>query len=325
MTAAHIHPPKYKPQPLVVGLVNNMSVAAMASTHAQFASLLAATGRPVKLLCFTMRGDQEGLHGHLPIDAMRDHTVDAIIITGMEPSTGDLREEWLWYELTRLHDWCERDSIPSIWSCLAAHVAVLHRDGITRRPLEAKISGVFECIRTSAHHRLTDGMPGRWHFPHSRYNGLPEAALDARGYAVLSRSEAVGVDIFARGDGPATFYFQGHPEYQAGTLLREYLRDLRRYLAGESATCPFVPSDYLDEQTEQVFDALRKQALDGSDVLATALARAVRAKFRRNWSDTAVRLYANWLDMAAEHAARRASSHSPLASGVTVPEGAALS
>ena len=293
-------------RPLVIGLVNNMSVPAMASTQGQFAGLLNATGRATKLVCFTMRPPQEGLRDYLPIAALAERAIDAVIVTGMELTTSDLRNEWLWHSFTRLFDWCEQESVPAIWSCLAAHAAVLHRDGIARQPLGAKLSGVFDCQRTALPHKLTDGLPSRWCCPHSRYNGLSGEALEARGYTVLSGSAAVGADIFTRRDDTTNFYFQGHPEYQMGTLLQEFLRDLRRYVAGEAATCPSVPTAYLAPPAEQEFAALREQALAGHDVMPTAQARALHATFRRSWTDAAVRLYANWLDIVAEHALHRA-------------------
>jgi homoserine O-succinyltransferase len=295
-----------RPQrPLVIGLVNNMGASAMAPTQAQFTALLQATGRSAKLVSFTMRPAQDRPHDHLPVDAIADRGVDGVIVTGMELTTSNLRDEWLWPGFTRFHDWCERESVPAIWSCLAAHAAVLHRDGIVRQPLGAKLSGVFECQRGSTLHRLTAGLPPRWCCPHSRYNGLSSEALAASGYTVLTRGDGVGADIFTRGDNPASFYFQGHPEYQPFTLLREFLRDLRRYVVGETTACPSVPVAYLDAPSEQEFLVLREWALAGLDVLPGAHDRAKHATFRHNWKNTAARLYANWLDIVADHAFHR--------------------
>jgi homoserine O-succinyltransferase len=310
-------------RPLTIGLVNNMSPSAMSSTKAQFARLLAATGYPVELVCFTMHTPQDELCGHLPIAAFPDHGIDAIIVTGMEVTTSDLRDEWVWRGFTRLHDWCEQESIPAIWSCLAAHAAVLHRDGIPRQRIGAKLTGLFGCQRAGMPHRLTQDLPPRWNCPHSRYNGLSRGMLIAHGYSILSEGEAVGVDIFTHADQPASFYFQGHPEYQPSTLLQEFLRDLRRCVAGEMPVCPSVPAYYLDAGTEQALSALRVQALAGQDVLQAARDVAQHAVFLRDWAGPAVRLYANWLDIVADHALRRPAW--PLALETAPPPGAAAS
>ena len=46
-------------------------------------------------------------------------------------------------------------------------------------------------------------------------------------------------------------FFQGHPEYDAVTLLLEYRRDVGRYLRRERDTYPPMPQGYFDEETER--------------------------------------------------------------------------
>src|SRR6185437_3300038 len=99
--------------------------------------------------------------------------------------------------------------------------AVLHRDGIERRPLAEKCFGVFECARAGGDALLADA-PAHLRVPHSRHNGLDEAELSAAGYRILTRSATAGADIFARQERSLFLFFQGHPEYDATSLLREY-------------------------------------------------------------------------------------------------------
>lgn len=292
-------------RPLVIALVNNVSTAALRGTRAQFENLLqgAAGGRDVELLAFTLGRGGEWIQGHAPLALPPARRIDGLVVTGMEPSTDDLRSEWLWADLGRLRIWAERHAIPVIWSCLAAHVAVLHRDGICRHRRPAKLSGMFECELAAPRHPLTSGLPGSWRFPHSRHNGLAEAELRHRGYTILSRSAGAGVDVFARKDATWSLYFQGHPEYRPDTLLREYLRDLRRHLAGELSSPPALPVDYLDEKTGQEFHMLGERALAGGmDTLPEMLARAAHAGFRHEWADVASQLCANWLDVVTARA-----------------------
>ncbi|MBU6448385.1 MAG: homoserine O-succinyltransferase [Rhodospirillales bacterium] len=309
-------------RPLVIGLVNNMGISSMASAKMQFSNLLNATGYATELVCFTMRAPKDEIKDHLPIDAIVGFPLDAIIVTGMEVTTFNLQDEWLWQNFIRLHNWVERASLPAIWSCLAAHAAVLHRDGITRQPLGAKLSGIFNCRNAGPAHNLTNGLPGSWRCPHSRYNGLSRNALEANGYTIVSHGDDVGVDIFAHEDNPGSFYFQGHPEYQAGTLLQEYLRDMRRYIKGDNSTCPAVPISYLQSSEEAEFRILRLQALEGHDVMPALRALAGRATFQQVWMNSAVKLYANWLDIVAEHISCR--SVWPASMDRTDPAGAAF-
>ena len=65
---------------------------------------------------------------------------------------------------------------------------------------------------------------------HSRINALRKGDLAARGYQLLTESQEAGVDIFAKQLRSHFIFFQGHPEYEALSLQREYLRDITRYL-----------------------------------------------------------------------------------------------
>ena len=290
---------------LVIGLVNNMGRRTMFSTERQFSNLLrsASPDLAVELKLFTLEDNTDAnapdgvrYPRYASLDAVEDAGIDALIVTGMEPRRARLQDEPNWGALTRLLDWTEFNEVPAVWSCLVAHAAVLHLSGIDRQPLPEKVSGVFQCHRTSAQHPLTTGMPEQWRSPHSRFNGLSEAALVAAGYEILSRSEEVGTDVFTRSHSPATLFLQGHPEYSPTTLLREYIRDVRRYLSGESPCYPAVPSNYLDANSEEALDELREDALGGSgDIMASLLAIARIASPLDVDQDMGVRLYGNWL------------------------------
>lgn len=296
-------------QRLVIGLVNNMGRRAMRSSERQFGDLLrsASPDLEIELKLFTLDDEDDGPTGqarhagYRGLDALEDAGIDALIVTGMEPTQQRLQDEPNWGALTRLIDWTELNRIPAVWSCLVAHAAVLYLTGIDRRPLPTKLSGVFQCHRTSARHPLTAGMPPRWQSPHSRHNGLSETDLVAGGYEILSRSEEVGPDVFTRIDGPATLFLQGHPEYDPTTLLREYIRDVRRYVSGENPRHPAIPTSYLDTTSEWRFAELRAVALGGNgDIMVPLLAAARDAQPLDVDRSMGARLYANWLGQIAQ-------------------------
>ena len=137
-----------------IGIINNMPDSALKSTERQFIELLAAVSgeTQVRVSLFSLpqitRGDlarRRLLAEYADIDRLQDTRLDGIIVTGMEPGPGPLPDEPYWRAFTDLIDWAERNTTSSIWSCLAAHAVVLHRDGIARRPLSAKCFGVYEC------------------------------------------------------------------------------------------------------------------------------------------------------------------------------------
>ena len=83
----------------------------------------------------------------------------------------------------------------------------------------------------------------------------------SRGYSVLTRIAGVGVDTFVKEENSLFVFFQGHPEYDSDTLLREYRRDVGRYLNHEATTYPSIPRGYFDSSTEGVLTALRDKAM----------------------------------------------------------------
>lgn len=298
-----------------VGLVNNMPDAALRATELQFARLLkeAAGTLDVRLRLFSLRGVPRGEQARARMEGFYDDAgflqaanIDALIVTGAQPATDDLRDEPYWPELAQLIDWAEIGTISTLFSCLAAHAAALHLDGVPRRALPRKLSGVYRSARVEDDPLLFN-MALETPMPHSRRNDIDEAALIAKGYRILSRLPGGQADIFTREPpGHSRFVFlQGHPEYDATTLGREYLRDMGRFLRGELAGRPAVPEHYFDRATEERLAAVRTT---GEEAL-TACTRIVNAALPLQvWRGHSVRLFANWLTLVAAAKARRVAS-----------------
>jgi homoserine O-succinyltransferase/O-acetyltransferase len=288
---------------LVVGLVNNMPDAALESTERQFRSLLlAASGQlSIFLRVFSISDPRRSELGReyvrqrcTTLDALWVERLDGLIVTGTEPRAQHFPDEPYWPALTRLIDWAGANTISTIWSCLAAHAAVYHLDGIERRPFEQKLFGVFECSKGSDHPIVRDA-PARWWVPHSRHNGLAEEELLAGDYRVLSRSPEVGADIFVKHGNSLAVFVQGHPEYEPDTLLREYRRDVRRFAAGEREAYPEIPLGYFDQETAASFDELRDRIMRRRHDEALVTFPSAEGHLTFNWRQSAVRLYSNWL------------------------------
>src|SRR5260370_1258400 len=123
--------------------------------------------------------------------------------------------------------------------------AVRHMDGVRRQALDEKRFGVFECTKVSDHVLLA-GVPVRARIAHSRWNELPEHALKSCGYTILTQSPEAGVDAFVKQRQSLFVFFQGHPEYDERALLREYRRDIGRFLRGERESSPALPRRHFD-------------------------------------------------------------------------------
>jgi homoserine O-succinyltransferase/O-acetyltransferase len=290
---------------ITVGLVNNMPDTALQATERQFMALLgsAADHVVVRLRVYALPdvpraawGRDYVDHYYAPIDDLWNSHLDGLIVTGTEPRSQDLRDEPYWGTLTKLLEWAEENTRSAVWSCLAAHAAVLHLDGIERRPLDDKRFGVFECDRFAAH-PLTADLPARIRMPHSRWNETPEDALTSAGYHVLTRSARAGVDAFAKERKSLFVFLQGHPEYEAHTLMLEYRRDIKRFLQHERETYPTIPQGYFDAATVRVLTALRERAhrCRQEEVLAEFPAAFAAWTVMNAWRPAAVHLYRSWL------------------------------
>jgi homoserine O-succinyltransferase len=139
---------------ITVGLVNNMPDAAVEATERQFTELLraAAPKAVVVLKLFSIptvpRGEamrREFAERYRDIAELWDTPLDGLIVTGTEPRAKNLADEPYCETLTKVVDWARDNTASAIWSCLAAHAAVLHDDGIERRALKEKLFGIFDC------------------------------------------------------------------------------------------------------------------------------------------------------------------------------------
>jgi homoserine O-succinyltransferase len=292
-----------------IGLLNNMPEPALEATEQQFLELLGAAAGDswVHLRFFSLPGIPRSERGRSylsqsygDIGAIRKAELDGLIVTGAEPKAARLADEPYWPAFTQLVDWASHSTISTIWSCLAAHAAVLHLDQIDRVPLPEKCIGLFDCDKL-ADHSLTLNLPSRAAVPHARWNALSEDALVAAGYQVLTRSPSAGVDAFMRQDSAQPerslfLFFQGHPEYGALSLLNEFRRDVGRFLKGERDRYPAMPQHYFDASTEAALAAFRVRAeREPREELLAELPVPADAGLHANWQPFAVTVYRNWL------------------------------
>jgi homoserine O-succinyltransferase/O-acetyltransferase len=306
-----------------IALVNNMPDAAFDSTERQFLDLIGsasvAADTPLDIALFTLPGiARRGATRtsiatrYRSLDTLWSDPPDALVVTGTEPHAVQLESEPYWTALAELIVWAELATVSTVLSCLAAHAALFIFDGIERVRLAHKCSGVFANDVAPAH-PLVAGLGHRILVPHSRQNDVPAALLDAHGYTTLIvDGDEAGWSVAVKQSRRCLFVLcQGHLEYGTDTLLREYRRDVRRFLAGERSTYPRVPVNYLDPA-----DAARAAAL-GDSIDAASITgsearvergldyEAMSARLVNTWRPAAERFYANWLRSVAEQAQTR--------------------
>ena len=289
-----------------IGLVNNMPDSAFEATERQFVDLIRAAA-PEIVVCLKLfsipdvpraqRVQSQIAGRYRPVAELWDTILDGLIVTGTEPCAASLKEEPYWPAVTALVDWAEKNTTSAIWSCLAAHAAVLHADGIERSPLASKLFGVFDCETIPCHPLFSRAAPRR--VPHSRYNDLSETALRSCGYRILSRSATAGIDAFTKEQrGSSLFVFlQGHPEYETATLLREYRRDIVRFLRREREDYPTAPQGYLNEEAMALLDAFRVRAINDrrESLVANFPMLSLEGTLENTWRESAISIYQNWV------------------------------
>jgi homoserine O-succinyltransferase len=319
---------------LDIALVNNMPDSALRATERQFLTLLEAAAQEamVHVSFYTLpeiaRSEERVSrtnNGYFGFGSLWNRQFDGLIVTGTEPSKLSLKEEPYWGSLTAVIEWAEQNTLSSVWSCLAAHAAILHVSGIPRRRLADKLSGVFQYTKTSDNvlaERLTNGISDRLWVPHSRWGdvGAPGNAdeLDTFGYHVLARSETGGIDSLIKRTRSLFVLLQGHPEYEADSLLLEYRRDIRRYLSGERATYPSMPRNYFGGAAIAQLKVFEEWAL--SDRRSELLGEFPIVRFSggtaNTWRSAAVRIYRNWLRYLREQKAEARGIRQTAARGI---------
>jgi homoserine O-succinyltransferase len=291
---------------ITIGLINNMPDSALEATERQFISLLTAAsdGLQIRLTRYMLPDvpRQEAARNYLnscytSVEDLWDRHLDGLIVTGREPLTPNLADEPYWKSFTRVVEWAQSNAHSTVWSCLAAHAAVLHLDGITRVKRNDKLCGIFDCARATDH-RLTAGTPASFRLPHSRWNGVLEDELTSCGYRVLTRAGDAGVDTFVKQHKTLFVFFQGHPEYESDTLLREYRRDVGRYFKGETDKYPSMPRSYFDRGMVEALTVLQERAIsDRSSGLLLEISNVLGKRTVANtWNSSATSVYKNWLD-----------------------------
>jgi homoserine O-succinyltransferase len=176
-----------------------------------------------------------------PLDDILHERFDGLVITGAPVETLPFEEVDYWPELVRLMDW-SRDHV---WSCLhicwGAQAGLYHHYGIDKRPLKAKMFGLY-------HHRALDltepllrGFDEIFLAPHSRHTEVALEDIEAcPALKLLAVSEEAGVYMVASRDGRRVFV-TGHPEYDRLTLKAEYDRDVAKGLDID------VPANYFPD------------------------------------------------------------------------------
>jgi homoserine O-succinyltransferase len=294
---------------LHIGFLNMMPDAALVATERQFIRLVGNCNRIAQFYVypFSLPGltrSAETLEYieryYCRFEDIQVQGLDALIITGANVENPSLEQEPFWGPLMEVVRWADQNVASTLCSCLATHALLKYLHGIERQPLPGKRWGVYSHRILKPGHPLLRGINTRFDVPHSRYNEISKQQLQDAGLTVLVESRAGGVHMAVSPDQFRMIYFQGHPEYDMGSLLKEYKREVMRYLNGELDSPPPFPQNYFSTEaagvSEQFLEQAR-QALTKDEPLPTWPEGELEGMLDNTWGDTAKALVNNWLGL----------------------------
>ncbi len=291
---------------LHIGLLNMMPDAALEATERQFFRLIGRSNLIAQfhMHVFTLDALPRGEKARAHIDnyyetfaSLQKDGLDALIITGANVTHANLAAEPFWEPLAEVIAWAHDNVTSVLCSCLATHALLQHHYDIKRYHLGFKRWGVFEHQITMPEHPLVRNINTRFDVPHSRYNQIDRQQLEAKGLRVLVESTEAGVHLAVSPDLFRMVFFQGHPEYDTSSLLKEYKREIGLWLADKRDYPPF-PEHYLSTQAKAILGEYRQQLL-ASKRLNTAAPefpeQVLLGMVHNTWRDTAKSVVNNWL------------------------------
>lgn len=294
---------------LHIGLLNMMPDQALEVTERQFMRLVGSANAIVQLWVhpFTVDGLERSpqAQAHIdtyytPFEQLRADGLDALIISGANVANPRLEDEPFWHPLLEVVRWAVDNVTSVLCSCLATHALVQHLYGVHRRRLLTKRWGVYAHRQVAPQHPLLRDTNTRFDVPHSRWNAITSAQLRHAGVRVLIESLEGDFHLGTSPDGMRMIFMQGHPEYDTVSLLKEYKREVLRYLVGETDGAPPYPDHYFDHVAARIAGDHLEAALEARAAgrpLPTFPEAALAATLENTWTDTSRAVFNNWLGL----------------------------
>lgn len=291
---------------LHIGLLNMMPDAALEATERQFFRLVGESNQIAQFYMhpFSIANLPRSEKGRAHIDQyyesfeqIKQSGLDALIITGATPGP-ELSEEPFWHPLIEVVDWAYENVTSTLCSCLATHAVMEFRYGQKRRPLGFKRWGVYSHRVVDLAHPLVTGVNTRFDVPHSRFNQIDREQFEAAGLHILVESAQAGPHLAVSADKFRLVFFQGHPEYDSISLLKEYKREISAFIRGGRDTYPPLPENYFSLQSQAVVNEFKLRlikALQAGTPLPEFPERLISQQLDNTWHDTAEAIINNWI------------------------------
>ncbi len=292
---------------LHIGLLNMMPDAALEATERQFFRLIGESNQIAQFYLHPFTLDElprgEAAQAHIAryyssFAQIQEEGLDALIITGANVTGPELSAQPFWEPLNRVVAWAHENVTSTLCSCLATHAVLQFRYGQHRHPLGYKCWGVYPHHVTDQQHPLVVGVNTRFDVPHSRFNDVSRAQFEAAGLHILAESEAAGVHLAVSEDLFRIVFFQGHPEYDTISLLKEYKREVGRFIHGECDDYPPFPEHYFNSRSRAILEEYRDRTTTARKQGRPPLdfpEHLIIGDLDNTWHDTAEAVINNWM------------------------------
>jgi homoserine O-succinyltransferase len=294
---------------LHIGLLNMMPDSALVATERQFFRLVGESNPIAQFFVhpFTLNGLERGESAREHIDNYYDSFedikklgLDALIISGANVMGSELSKQTFWDPLIEVADWAHENVTSTLCSCLATHAVLEFRYGQHRETQPKKKWGVFRHRVVDSKHPLVADINSQFDVPHSRWNSVYPEQYRAADLKILVSGDDGCVHLATSPDGFRTVMFQGHPEYDTISLLKEYKRDVNQFVIGAIDDYPPMPENYfgnfeaavMREYQARVDDSLaRKVEIPDfpEDLILNSL--------ENTWRDTASAVVGKWMGL----------------------------
>ena len=300
---------------LHIGFLNMMPDAALQATERQFLRLVGSCNRIAQFYVYPFtfaeipRGEKARAHiekYYRDFDQLKGEGLDALIISGANPAESDISQEPFWTPLEKVVRWA-RDNVCSVMcSCLATHAIAQLFWNFARYPLPQKRWGVYSNRIATQYHPLIANINTRFDAPHSHVYEVNVEQFQKAGLLVLAAGEQADLHLGVSPDGLRFVFFQGHPEYDSISLLKEYRREVDRFVAGIRGDYPPFPENYFYGEALKLLSAYKQQAMAGGD--QADLPKFPEAEVMKwvdnTWTDTGKAIINNWLGLIYQIAHR---------------------
>ena len=176
-------------------------------------------------------------------DDVKDRTFDGMIITGAPVEQIEFEEVEYWEELCEIMEWTKTHVHSTFHICWGAQAGLYYHFGINKKPLDKKMFGVFPHKVDYKKSILFRGFDDVFMVPHSRHTTVDvDDVKKVKDLKILSTSKEAGLYAVSTKNGKQIF-ITGHSEYDADTLMNEYLRDVSQGLPIEMPKNYFKDND----------------------------------------------------------------------------------